>query len=125
MGALDLITSTANPRIRAIRRLRERKERQASGTYFIEGLRIVGEALSLGAEIELLVTAPELLESSYGRQLVDNARQTGIPVIEVNREVFNTLSTKDGPQGIAAVARQKWTSLEEVNPICRPGLDSP
>jgi TrmH family RNA methyltransferase len=114
VGTQELITSTANPRIRAVRKLRERKERQASGTFLIEGLRIVGEALSQGAEIELLVTAPELLESAYGRQLVKDARQAGIPALEVNSEVFATISGKDGPQGLAAVIRQRWTQLDEI-----------
>ncbi|MDZ4159028.1 MAG: RNA methyltransferase, partial [Anaerolineaceae bacterium] len=34
---------------------------------------------------------------------------------EVSRQVFEWFSLKDGPQGIAAVARQDWTDLSQVS----------
>ncbi len=37
--------SASNPRIKLIRKLRDRKERQQSGLFYVEGLRIVAEAL--------------------------------------------------------------------------------
>ena len=40
-AARERITSTANPRIKAIRALRERKEREKSGLFFVEGIHAV------------------------------------------------------------------------------------
>lgn len=111
-----MITSTANPTIKAIRKLTERKERQQTGTFFMEGLRIIGEAMQRDWKIQQLITAPELLVSLFGRQLVEQAVEKGIPTIEVSIEVFQALSFKEGPQGIAAVGRQRWTRLEDVLP---------
>ena len=50
-----LITSVSNPRVKEIRKLRERKEQKRTGLFYMEGTRIVGEALEKGAEIETLV----------------------------------------------------------------------
>jgi TrmH family RNA methyltransferase len=112
-----LITSPANSRIKQIRRLlRERKEREQSGSYYIEGLRIVGEAVQVGVEIETLIVAPDLLTSPFGKDLLHQAGESGIPTLEVSPEVFRDLSVKEGPQGIGAVVRQRWMNLEEIHP---------
>lgn len=113
-----IITSTANATIKQVRKLRDRKERQQSGQFYVEGLRITAEALQ-SAQVEMLITAPELLTSAFGGELLDEARRRGIPVVEVSREVFETLALKDSPQGIAAVARQRWLALSVIHP--KPG----
>jgi len=110
-----LVTSLANSQIKAIRRLRNRKERQESGLFYLEGLRIVGEAIQQGAKIETLVVAPELLVSEFGQKLVEEQARRGMPILEVSAQVFKGLALKEGPQGIAAVAYQRWTPLSGVN----------
>ena len=114
-----MITSPANERIKAIRKLHERKARQESGLFLIEGLRIVAEAVEQGARIETLVTSPELLKSAFGKELVAAQRAKGMDVLEVGAEVFRRLSVKEGPQGMAAVVRQQWQTLDTVHP--QPG----
>lgn len=106
-----MITSRNNPAIKALRSLRQRRERTSSGLYWVEGIRLVAEAVQLGAEIAQLVVAPELLHSAFAQQLVAEA---GLEVLEVSGEVFASLSAKDGPQGLAAVVRQRWDTLEAL-----------
>ncbi len=119
-----VITSTANERIKLIRRLQERKARAESGLFFIEGVRIVAEAIRQGAELEVLVVASELLRSAYAQQLVEEQRSRGAPVLEVSASVFARLSQKEGPQGLAAVVRQRWNTLDEVAFPPRPKIAS-
>lgn len=115
-----LITSPSNERVKAIRKLQDRKARRESGLFFIEGLRIVAEAVEQSAagraSIETLIVAPELLKSEYGQKLVADQQARGVPVLEVGAEVFQSLSSKEGPQGIAAVVRQRWLALQAVTP---------
>ncbi len=108
------ISSPANPRIKQIRALRQRKEREQTGLFFVEGIRIVTEAVQLGAGMELLVVAPDLLRSEHARALAGELRRQGVPCIEVTRDVFESLSVKEGPQGIGAVVRQRWERLEDI-----------
>jgi TrmH family RNA methyltransferase len=114
-----MITSHANERIKQFRKLSERKERQKTGLFTIEGLRIVAEAVAQQAEIELLLVAPELLVSDFGKELAEKVQADGADVLEVSGDVFKALSLKDGPQGLAAVVRQRWMPLENV--ILSPG----
>jgi RNA methyltransferase, TrmH family len=109
---MPLITSPANERIKAIRKLQERKARQESGLFYIEGLRHVAEAAEQSARFDTLIVAPELLVSEFGQKLAADLSGRGVPVLEVSPEVFQRISLKEGPQGLAAVVRQNWQALE-------------
>jgi TrmH family RNA methyltransferase len=109
-----LITSTANPTIKLIRKLHEKKERLQTGLFYIEGLRIVIEALQQGAEVECLVVAPDLLTSEFGWQKVEEENRRGIQVLQVSQAVFTSLASKQNPQGIAAVVRQRWQDASSL-----------
>ena len=111
-----IITSAANPRIKWLRKLRERKFRQESGCFYAEGLRIVVEAAQQGAAFETLVVAPELLTSPIGLELVEEQRRQGIEILEVAADVFQSFALKDAPVGLAGVIRQRWLPLAEVRP---------
>ena len=109
------ITSTSNPRIKQIRKLKSHKERMQSGSFFIEGLRIVGEAFEQKAQFEYLVYAPGLLTSEFGQKIVAYFKENDLDVLETSDEVFRSISSKDGPQGIAAVLSWKLKSLADLN----------
>ena len=106
------ITSTQNPRFKALRALRLRKHRQREGLYLIEGIRIVEEALTGGAPVETLVYAPELLVSDRAQALVDR-----VPTdqrLAISSDLFRILSQRDEPQGIAAAVRIQEPSLAGI-----------
>ncbi len=109
-----MLTSAQNPRIKAIRALSQRKKRRETGLFFAEGIRLVGEAVQTGADLETIVVAPKLLRSDFGRDTVQRAEQDGVEVLYVSADVFHSLSRKDGPQGIGAVVRQRWTVLDDA-----------
>ena len=111
-----IISSAANPRIKWLRKLRERKFRQESGCFYAEGLRILVEAAQQGAEITAIVVSPGLLTSPLGLELVEQQRSRGTEIIEVTAEIFQVFAIKDAPVGLAGVIRQRWLPLEKVNP---------
>jgi TrmH family RNA methyltransferase len=113
---LDIITSRSNPTIKRIRALQARKERDEAHAFFVEGIRIVGEAVELQADLEILVVAPDLLTSGYGQALIQRVQANDIPALTVSADVFRSLSGKEGPQGLGAVVRQRWSCLEESDP---------
>ena len=106
------ITSTQNPRFKALRSLRLRKYRQRDRLFLIEGIRIVEEALTAGAPVETLVYAPELLVSERARALVE--RLDPAQHLVLSADLFRTLSQRDEPQGIAAAVRIEDPALSEI-----------
>jgi len=106
-----IITSFSNQKVKFIRKLEQKKYRQDTQQYFIEGLRIVGEAVQTGAPIETLVIAADLLVSDFGQSLLEHPGMQDISCLSVSSEIFEKFAHKSGPQGIGAVLRQVWHSL--------------
>jgi len=112
---MALITSKSNPKIKFIKDLRRKKTRDATGLFYVEGIRPVGEALDCGWVIEELVAAPELLRSDYALQLFEKATKSGVRIVETSVDVFESISEKEGPQGIAAVVQKKISTIENLS----------
>lgn len=106
-----LISSVKNPTVKGIRNLRTRKGREQQGQFWVEGIRLVGEAAQQGAPIQQLVVAPDLLTSSFAWRLVEDLVGRGVPYLTVTAAVFASLSAKDGPQGLGAVVAERWHPL--------------
>jgi TrmH family RNA methyltransferase len=79
-----MITSTTNEQIKAIRKLRDRKFRHESQTFYIEGIRIVREAMVFPERIETLLVAPELLQSVSAEDALIEITAKGVPMLEVS-----------------------------------------
>lgn len=120
------VTSPSNSTIKAIRSLRRRRERDETKRYWIEGIRLVREAVETASEIECAVVAPELLRAGAGLETVEMVRALPVEVLEVAADVFRSISSKDGPQGLGAVVRQRWLTLPDIRGdegLCWVALD--
>jgi len=106
------VTSTANAQVKAIRKLRERKYRQETNSAYLEGIRLVLEALARPELVETLIVAPELLQSDKAGEALQMAEEGDTPLFEVSAAVFTSFALKDHPQGLAAVVKQSWSGLE-------------
>ena len=113
---MDPITSRSNAKIKQMRALQQRKERDAIGLYLVEGIRHVGEAVAADAPIEYICYAPERLDSAFARDLIRQQSARGIPCYETTPEIFDSLAEKDNPQGILAVVRQRRVPLADLAP---------
>ena len=110
-----IISSTGNPQIKAIRKLRDRKYREETNTFYIEGIRIVREVISDPQRIKTLIVSPELLQSDSAAAALKEIIGKGIPVLEVSQSVFASFALKDHPQGLAAIVRPVWNSLADLD----------
>ena len=112
---MKIISSKSNQYIKFIRQLRQRKEREKSGKFYIEGLRLIGEALRTDFPLESILFSSDLLISDFGWKAIEDGKKKGIDIIEVTEDVFQTFAFKEGPQGIAAVGFQKWANIKELH----------
>ena len=112
---MKIISSKSNRYIKFIRQLRQRKEREKSGKFYIEGLRLIGEALRIDFPLESILYSSDLLISDFGWKAIEDGKKKGIDIIEVTRDVFQTFALKEGPQGIAAVGFQKWVNIKAIH----------
>jgi RNA methyltransferase, TrmH family len=110
----ELISSSSNPLVKQIRALRQRKGRDETGLFLVEGIHHVGEAIEAGWKIETLVYAPDLLTSDFARRLVDKQVKNNIRCSALTSDLFIAIAEKDNPQGILAVVRQRHLSMDDV-----------
>ena len=108
------ITSATNPRIKALVRLRDRRERDQTGLFVIEGFREIRRALEGPVEIVDIFTCPELYLGGNEVALVAAAAVQGARVWPVAEGPFRKASYRDRPEGLLAVARQFPTGLDEL-----------
>lgn len=106
-----LITSTANPRVVAARKLAQRKHRQAQGRYLVEGLQLLHMALDSGAAAEEVFYCPEQFAGSVAPALLERFRRAGVALLPVTPHVMAALSDREEPQGIVAAFRLAETPL--------------
>lgn len=111
-----VVTSLTNPTVKAVRGLHMRKEREQSGLFVAEGLKIVTEAVELGHAPRILMYGKE----AEGHPLLKRAIQATLAargeVIEVTQDILAKVSRRDNPQAVVAVFGQVFTPLTALDP---------
>ena len=92
---MEQLTSLKNAKIIAWRSLKERKGRDATGCFLVEGRKMVGEALASDFPVKALLIR-EGTDADIGTQ-------SDISVYSLPAHVFDAVCETKTPQGIAAV----------------------
>ena len=114
-GCVMTVTSCNNAKVKWVRSLRNRKDREQSGLCFVEGLHLARAAVANGIPLELLVLCWERVTIASAHEFIHLQRSSGVPLLEVTAEVFDSLAAKENGQGIGIVARQRWNTLEQFS----------
>jgi RNA methyltransferase, TrmH family len=107
----DVISSAANPLIKRMRLLSDRKHRRREGAFVVQGVQPVWQAVEAGADIEALIIAPDLLSRSATAAMVAEQEDRGLRVVRVTSALFSRLADRDGPSGLAAIVRAQLAGL--------------
>lgn len=119
MNAPKPITSLTNDRVKAIRALEMRKVRKETGLFVAEGVSLLVTARDNGFVPETLVYQAGTAATGIARGLVTYALAAGAEVLEVSEAVLGKLSSKDNPQTLLGVFRQRFSpppNPAEVSP---------
>ena len=110
----EMISSAANPLIKRVRRLDDRRHRRREGAFVVRGVQPVWQAVEAGAPIETLIVAPELLRPAAAVAMIHDQEERGIRVTRVSAELFTRIADRDGPSGLAAIVTARPLGLAEV-----------
>ncbi|HAG36517.1 MAG: RNA methyltransferase [Pseudomonadota bacterium] len=105
------ITGFSNPTVKALRALREKKHRKASGRFLAEGLRLLTDARECGHVPETLVLADRRDPHPLLSALEAAVESGGGEVIETTPDILSKITGKDNPQAVAGVFAEFDTSL--------------
>lgn len=113
MSKARLTPETVIPQVR---KLRSPAERERTQTYYIEGARIVSHALEAGAPLTLGILAPDLLRGQHAHDTANALRAADIPVVEMSRAAFESISFKENLSGIGAVVAMRRENVTDIHP---------
>ena len=108
MTRRTLITSSANDRLKAVRRLARRRD---AGVFLVEGHRQLRRALEAHAVVHDVLAAPELYLGAADAELVSLAECRGARVLELGVAAFRSISFGPRPDGLVAVVERWPTAL--------------
>jgi len=109
------ITSLQNPKLKKAQKLTERRERNETGLFLIEGYRELKRAFEGKVEIQTLFICPELFLGSNEQALINQIDRSGAEIFTCSSSVFHKLSYRDRPDGLVAVAKQMQRQLRDIS----------
>ena len=116
VGQVKEVTSLANPIVKDIKALMNKKAREETGSFIAEGLKLIIDALELGWTIRTLIYS----KAAKGKPLVEKVAAktvaSGGLVLEVSEKVMASIVRRDNPQMVAGVFEQRWRPLADVKP---------
>ncbi|MGO6967964.1 TrmH family RNA methyltransferase [Rhizobium leguminosarum] len=114
VGQVKEVTSLANPIIKEIKALTNKKSREESGTFLAEGLKLVIDAIELGWAIRTLVYAKAAKGKPLVEQMAARTVASGGLVLEVSEKVIASITRRDNPQMVVGIFEQRWTPLKGI-----------
>lgn len=111
---MQVITSKDNEIVKNIKKLKEKKYRDQTGQYIIEGIKLVKEAIEEKANIQKIV----LCEDCENDGTIEKALMYEIAkydCIYVSKKVFETITDVNTPQGILAIIKRKALDEQEIS----------
>ncbi len=99
-----VITSTTNPRVKALARLQEHKARRESGLFIAEGARAIARVLAAGLTVVEVWECPALVKSQEARDVLAQLQTLiGVSWVEASPEAFGKACYLDAPEGVLAI----------------------
>ncbi len=104
---MEVLTSCNNPKVKAYSALKDKKYREKTGLYLVEGIRFITEYIEAGVELEAV------LFDSFGTHpdqilaIVDACSEKGIHTYELTGQVLAHVVDTEHSQGIVAAVRKK------------------
>ena len=107
-GSFKKITSLANPLVKDIRALQQKKHRDESGLFIAEGQKLVRDAVDGGWPIEMLAYAAASAGEAAIGALAAETKASGGTVLEVSAQVLEKITRRENPQNVVGVFRQRF-----------------
>jgi len=105
---LHTISSKDNKLIKIIKSLHQKKYRESEGKYFIEGIKIISEAIKQNIPLEEVIVCTEILNKVRGGEEVqETLGKLGLSINYVPKNIFNDICSTETPQGVLAVIAKK------------------
>lgn len=119
---MKIITSLKNPKVGEALKLMERRRREETGLFLIEGIKELSLALKIGIKLFRLFYCEEIFKGNEEREIIKTALKQGAELIQVTSNVFKKMVYREGSFGLLAVAEQFKRELKDISLAVPPLL---
>ncbi|WAJ29034.1 TrmH family RNA methyltransferase [Antarcticirhabdus aurantiaca] len=114
-GRVKEVTSVSNPIVKDIRGLALKKNRDETGLFLAEGLKLVLDALDAGWRIRTLVISKAADTDGLVGRVAARTVAAGADVLEANNKVLEAITRRDNPQNVVGVFEKRFASLGRLD----------
>ena len=110
---MQIITSKDNEQIKYIKKLKDKKFRDETSEYLVEGLKMVKEAIEENVAIKTII----ICEDCENKEEIEQSLVYEIAkfnCIYVTKKIYKSITDVVNPQGIMAVV-EKGDSIEKID----------
>jgi RNA methyltransferase, TrmH family len=108
------LASPSNPRIKSVARLRDRRERDATGLTLVDGAREARRALESGIEVVEAFICEPMLAGEDARIALDRLRALHVAVTTTSDAAFSKIAFGERAEGLLLVVRIPSMRLDDL-----------
>ncbi|MBP0616313.1 TrmH family RNA methyltransferase [Jiella mangrovi] len=115
-GRIKEISSVSNPIVKDIRALAQKRHRDETGLFLVEGLKLVLDGIESGWDLATLVVSKAALQggSEVLTRAVSRAVGLGADVVEASAKVLEAIARRDNPQAAIGVFRRQLMPISRI-----------
>lgn len=104
---MQIITSKDNEMIKHVKKLKEKKYRDLSNEYIVEGMKLIKEAIEEEAKIKQIIVCEDCLKEDGCTEQKFLYQIAKYDCIYVSSKIFDSLTDVVNPQGMLAIIEKK------------------
>ncbi|HEV3269911.1 MAG TPA: RNA methyltransferase [Candidatus Rhabdochlamydia sp.] len=112
---IEEITSMQNPKVKLAMQLANRRTRNQTNLFLIEGYRELSRAVQARIKIISLFICPALFLGTNEKALIKQIKQDQALIYHCSESVFKKISYRDRPDGLVAIAEQMHYPLHSIS----------
>lgn len=118
---MENITSKSNQKVKYLKSLNEKKFRQKYNEYYLEGIKVVNELLDMynkkAVDIISIAYSYDILSKlNGGLEILKRLEKiSDIEILNISKDVFESITDTVSPQGILATLKIPNKSLNDIN----------
>lgn len=111
---IEEITSKQNPKVKLAMQLGNRRTRNQTNLFLIEGYRELSRAVQGRVKIVSLFICPALFLGTNEKALIKQIKKDQALIYSCSESIFKKISYRDRPDGLVAIAEQMHCLLRSV-----------
>ena len=108
------ITSSQNPSVKRLVKLRDRRPREKEQLTLLEGYRELTRAIEYGMELTEVYFSPEHFLGSNEFPLLESIASRGIKVVRLAPHLLEKVTYRERPEGLLAIAKMRKHELADL-----------